>query len=166
MKNIFSRAFTKILLEDTASPEMSDKEAMLSTLDKDTDPSAFDVDSPTVKAYKAMQEAEAAMSTEVKSWTDKIGELIKFLNDPTSGSINSKLKDAVEGTLFFKIKKAEQRQLAKVAADLSSFNENLKGYINAANTGATPKTEETPEMSTDIDPGASLDSITADEFSA
>jgi hypothetical protein len=56
-----------------------------------------------------------------------------FLNSE-GDSVQTKLHDAACDTLFNKIAGAETKKIARVAMDLSSLIENLKGYMHSADT--------------------------------
>ena len=72
------------------------------------------------------------MYDELKGWTAKIDDFTKFLNSTEPSSVQSKLNSAESDTLFDKIATAETKKIARVAAELTSFNEQLKGYLATA----------------------------------
>ena len=132
MSNYVNR-FTRILVEK--DEEMTDQEAMASTLDKDTNPADLNVqDVPPVGAQPqpTLSGMQKQMYDELKGWTAKIDDFTKFLNSTEPSSVQSKLNSAESDTLFDKIATAETKKIARVAAELTSFNEQLKGYLASA----------------------------------
>jgi len=133
MSNYVNR-FKRVLVEK--DEEMTDPEAMASTLDQGTAPTDFDVQNPPApgaQAQPTMSAVQKQMYDELKGWTIKIDEFIHFLNDPGSNSVQTILNRAESDTLFDKISTAETKKIARVAADISSFNQELKGYLASAN---------------------------------
>jgi len=125
--------FKRILVEK--DEEMTDQQAMAATLDKGTNPTDLDV--PNVPEAGAQMQPtlsgiQKQMYDELKGWTVKIDEFTKFLNSTEATSVQSKLNSAEPDTLFDKIATAETKKIARVAAELVSFNEQLKGYLATA----------------------------------
>jgi len=79
----------------------------------------------------AKQESTAAQLGELQSWIGKIDEFITYLNGVDDQSIQSKLHQAGCDSLFEKIARSETKKIARVAVDLSSLAESLKGYLIA-----------------------------------
>ena len=132
MSNYVNR-FKRILVEK--DEEMTDKQAMASTLDQGTDPASLDVqDVPPAGAQvqPSLSGMQKQMYDELKGWTIKIDEFTKFLNGTDPASVQSRLNSAESDTLFDKIATAETKKIARVAAELTSFNEQLKGYLASA----------------------------------
>jgi len=132
MSNYVNR-FKRILIEK--EEEMTDQEAMASTLDKGTDPASLNVqDVPQAGAQMqpTLSGMQKQMYDELKGWTMKIDEFTKFLNGTDTASVQSRLNAAEPDTLFDKIATAETKKIARVAAELTSFNEQLKGYLASA----------------------------------
>jgi len=132
MSNYVNR-FKRILVEK--DEEMTDKQAMASTLDQGTDPASLDVqDVPPAgaQAQPSLSGMQKQMYDELKGWTIKIDEFTKFLNGTDPASVQSRLNSAESDTLFDKIATAETKKIARVAAELTSFNEQLKGYLASA----------------------------------
>jgi len=131
----FESAFKKLLIEqDSAADERA---AMQSTLEKETDASEFDVDtapSPDAESL-ALQSAELktaqakAIRETLTGWVDRCDEFIDFLNGTDSSSIQYQLAHAEPDTLFDRMKQSEQRKLSRVATELASLTESLRGYI-------------------------------------
>jgi len=137
MSNYVNR-FKKLLVEkdEELQDDMTDQQAMASTLDKGTSPSDLDVKdvpAPGAQMQPTLSGVQKQMYDELKSWTVKIDEFTKFLNSTDPSSVQSKLNSAESDTLFDKIATAETKKIARVAAELMSFNEQLKGYLASAN---------------------------------
>ncbi len=133
MNNSFGKVFLKLL----EAPEgdvagMSDSDALQSTLDPGTSPNDFDANAPAARATQAIADASAQMVSELDSWIVKLGEFSNFLNGTDANSIQSKLKNAIPDTLFDKIRIAENKKIARVAMEIVSLNEMLKGYRAAS----------------------------------
>lgn len=131
-KSKFENLFYKHLLED----DMTDRQAMISTLDDDTDPNSFDGSQPDPQGAenevaKAISQRQAEMVTKVKEWSDKMEEFIEYLNG-TEGSIQTALSQAEADTLFDKMKNSEQRKIARVATELAGLAQSFKGYVAQA----------------------------------
>lgn len=138
--NLFEKAFVHVLREapepvqPESGSELSDSDAMAQTLDKGTNPSDFDVDAGAAADHMvATSKIQASMEAELDSWIAKLDEFAKFLNATTPDSVQQKLKKAIPDTLFDKIKTAEAKKIARVAMEVSSLNEMLKGYSATSN---------------------------------
>ena len=133
--SLYKKRFLKILNEQ--DPQDVDREAMLSTLDKGTDPSEFDVDQQpsagtdhhSSLVAKAMSAQQAAMVETITGWTARLDEFVKFLNGQDQHSVQSVLAAAVPDTIIDKMKHSEQRKIARVATELASLAESFRGYI-------------------------------------
>ncbi len=128
--SLYSKKFNRALNEqdDVEDIEMTDDEAMASTLDPETNPEEFDVETPDAPIAGGQKE----MYDELYSW---IGEMDKFSNylNGTDSSIQTKLNGAEDDTLFDSISNAETKKIARVAMEISSLSEILKGYLAGAN---------------------------------
>ena len=138
--NLFEKAFVHVLREapepvqPEAGSELSDSDAMAQTLDKGTNPADFDADAGAAAAHMAAtSKMQAGMEAELESWIDTLDQFAKFLNATTPDSVQQKLKKAIPDTLFDKIKTAEAKKIARVAMEVSSLNEMLRGYSATAN---------------------------------
>jgi hypothetical protein len=134
MSNYVNR-FKRVLVE-ADDPDVSDKKAMQATLDQGTETTDFDVkDVPPADAQAAptMSAIQKQMYDQLKQWIDKIDEFKNYLNAPDAESVVSKLNAAEADTLFDKISTSETKKIARVAAELGSFSEDLKGYLATAN---------------------------------
>lgn len=133
--SLYKKRFLKILNEQ--DPQDADREAMLSTLDKGTDPSEFDVDQQpsagtdhhSSLVAKAMSARQAAMVATITEWTTRLDEFVKFLNGQDESSVQTTLSRAEPDTIIDKMKHSEQRKIARVATELASLAESFRGYI-------------------------------------
>lgn len=137
MENLYKATFLKVLSEepemDDATPDVSDSDAFKSQLDKGTSESDFDVDAQAVSdAQMATSRIEASMVAELKSWILKLEDFGEFLNGVNDASVQTKLSKAVPDTLFDKMRVAETKKIARVAMEIKSLNEMLKGYLASA----------------------------------
>jgi len=72
------------------------------------------------------------MFEELNSWIQKMDEFSDYLNG-TSDSIQTSLNSAEGDTIFDSISNAETKKIARVAMEVSSLSEILKGYLAGAN---------------------------------
>jgi hypothetical protein len=79
MSNLFENAFKRVLVEaDDMGPELSDADAMATTLDKGTTPSDYDIEAGTQQASIAAAKANVAMVEKLHSWIERIAEFTDF----------------------------------------------------------------------------------------
>lgn len=130
--SFFSKRFIT-LLEQDENVEITDTEAMETTLEPGTEADDFEVDAPQQSAEDLTKANNAAQLQELTSWVTQMEEFTNYLNGE-GDSIQSKLHGASCDTLFNKIAGAETKKIARVAMDLSSLIENLKGYMHSADT--------------------------------
>ena len=128
--SLYQKRFNKFLSEqdDELNDEITDAEAMETTLDDDTGAEDFDVevpDSPLANGQKEMYD-------ELNSWIQEMDRFSNYLNG-TEGSVQTKLNTAEDDTLFDSISNAETKKIARVAMEISSLSEILKGYLAGAN---------------------------------
>lgn len=129
MSDTFRKYFSTILeADDTETPE-TDAEAMQAQLDPGTDPAALDTQPvpPDVEAAKGAH--TAAQKKALNDWIAKIAEFINYLNGVDGNSIQSQLAGAGCDSLFERVASSEKKRIARVAMELSSLNESLKGYL-------------------------------------
>ena len=140
--NSYARRFKTILEQDeqmldrapVESPEMTDDQmAMQGTLDDGSEVSDFDIQNVNQVQQDLQNQKATQMISVLKQWIDRISEFKEFLIGTDENSINSTLAKAVPDTLFDKIKTSEAKRIARVAADLSSFEEILKGHMANSN---------------------------------
>tara|TARA_A100001515_G_C4519889_1_gene193082 strand:+ start:201 stop:611 length:411 start_codon:yes stop_codon:yes gene_type:complete len=128
--SLYSKKFNRALLEqdDVEDVELTDKEAMVDTLEPETDPADFDVETPDAPVANGQRE----MYDELNSWISEMDKFSDYLNG-TDSSIQTKLNGAEDDTLFDSISNAETKKIARVAMEISSLSEILKGYLAGAN---------------------------------
>ena len=105
-----------------------EQEAMAKTLDHGTKASQYNVPMPASKA----DEQKYQQIEELKQWISTIDDFIEFLNAPTENSIQARLHTAGCDTMFDDIARSEKKKIARLAADLSSLSESMKGYLISA----------------------------------
>ncbi len=129
--NLYTKRFTKVIKEqdELEDVEMTDQEAMADTLEPETDPADFDVDAPGSDSISSKQKE---MYDELNSWVIKMDEFSNYLNG-TENSIQTSLNSAEPDTIFDSISNAETKKIARVAMEISSLSEILKGYLAGAN---------------------------------
>jgi hypothetical protein len=72
------------------------------------------------------------MFEELSSWINEMDRFGDYLNG-TSNSIQTSLNSAEPDTIFDSISNAETKKIARVAMEVSSLSEILKGYLAGAN---------------------------------
>lgn len=131
MDNLFKKAFKTVLNEES---EMSDREAMKQTLDKGSSPEDFDVDAIAAADHvESSTKMHQQMVSTLQQWIHKLDDFREFLNGTAPDTMQSKLKTAVPETLFDKIRVAESKKISRVAMEISSLNELMKGYLANSN---------------------------------
>jgi hypothetical protein len=138
----FYDRFIKVLEQDAAGADVPDETAttaagpeaeqaaMASTVDKGTNIKDYDV--PVPKSLQTDQ-AKAAQVAGLKEWISTIDDFIDYLNAPNPNSIQSKLHAAGCDTMYDDIARSEKKKIARLAAELSSLAESLKGYLISSN---------------------------------
>jgi hypothetical protein len=133
--SLFKSKFNYILEADeqeapaTAAPD-NDKEAMAQSLDT-AKPEDFDV-----KAAERQQRVDHVKIDQIKtlnSWIEQIDQFVLFLNDTKSNSIQIQLHSAPCDSMFENIARSEKKKIARLAADLGTLSQSLKGYLASAN---------------------------------
>jgi len=134
--NLFEKAFVHVLreapqpVETDPTANVSDSDAMAQTLDKGTDPADFDSDAGAAADHMAAAtKMQAGMVQSLQNWINELEKFSKFLNGTDPNSMQSKLKNSIPATLFDKIRIAETKKIARVAMEVTSLNEMLKGYL-------------------------------------
>lgn len=123
-------AADKPALEAPAAAPASDREAMAQTLNT-AKPEDFDVQSPNRE--KLVDKFKAEQTVKLKEWIVKIDEFITFLNGTDSTSMQVQLHAAPCDSVFEDISRSEKKKIARLAAELSSLSESLKGYLISSN---------------------------------
>lgn len=131
----FEHAFNVVLEADEVTPApvsapKSDKEAMAQTLTSTT-PQDFDIQSPGRE--KLVDHVKAEQGTKLREWVGKIDEFIGFLNGTDVNSMQVQLHAAPCDSIFEDIARSEKKKIARLAAELSSLSESLKGYLISSN---------------------------------
>ena len=135
--NLFERRFNMVLEADiapapaadpTATAPSSDKEAMAQTLTS-AKPEDFDIQGrETVQDTRKLEQI-----TKLKEWVGQIDQFIKFLNGTEPTSVQEQLHAAPCDSIFEDIARSEKKKISRLAAELSSLSESLKGYLISAN---------------------------------
>lgn len=129
----FERIFDMILEADAEAPvpqPQTDREAMAQSLDT-SKPEDFDVQQPGRE--KLVDHVKAEQGQKLKEWVMKIDEFIKFLNGTDATSMQVQLHAAPCDSIFEDIARSEKKKIARLAAELSSLSESLKGYLISSN---------------------------------
>jgi hypothetical protein len=130
--NTFERKFSLVLEADddapVAAPE-NDKEAMAQSLDT-AKPNDFDVRGGREQIVDHRKKEQAQKLTE---WIAHIDEFIKYLNSTDASSMQVQLHTAACDSMFEDIARSEKKKIARLAAELSSLSESLKGYLISSN---------------------------------
>lgn len=123
----YSKRFTKILEQDD---ELTDVEALDSEL-QDVSADELGADAPE-DVTSSINNQQKQMYDKLSSWVQKMDEFSAYLNG-TSDSIQTSLNAAEPDTIFDSISNAETKKIARVAMEISSLSEILKGYLAGAN---------------------------------
>ena len=99
-------------------------------VDKGVTPEDYDVPAPPPE----IDTIKRNQIEELKSWISKIDNFVEFLNAPKPTSIQSKLHSAPCETLFDDIARSEKKKISRLAAELSTLAESLKGYLISSNS--------------------------------
>ena len=104
---------------------------MASTLEPETSPEDFDVEAPA-GGEGAIGAQSKQMFDELSGWVSEMDRFSEYLNG-TSDSIQTSLNAAEPDTIFDSISNSETKKIARVAMEISSLSEILKGYLAGAN---------------------------------
>lgn len=130
---MYENRFKRSLVEQDESLS-DDQMAMQQTLDKDTDISDFDANTPNVPPGEgSMNGIAKKMHSELAQWIQELDRFADLLNGTDQASIQSKLNSAEAETLFDKISTAETKKIARVAVEISSLSQMFKGYLATSN---------------------------------
>jgi len=106
----------------------NDRTAMAQTL-KNTTPEDYDIKGrETVVDQNKQNQLQS-----LKGWIEQIDVFIKFLNGTDSDSIQVQLHAAPCDSIFEDMARSEKKKIARLAAELSSLSEAMKGYLISAN---------------------------------
>jgi hypothetical protein len=123
----YLKRFNKILEQDE---ELSDAQALDAEL-QDVTADELGADAPA-DVTSSINDQQRKMYDELNSWIQKMDEFSNYLNG-TSDSIQTSLNSAEPDTIFDSISNAETKKIARVAMEVSSLSEILKGYLAGAN---------------------------------
>jgi len=130
--SLYQKRFKKFLSEqDDENTELTDQEAMASTLEPETSPEDFDVEAPA-GGEGAIGAQSKQMFEELNGWISEMDRFSDYLNG-TADSIQTSLNAAEPDTIFDSISNSETKKIARVAMEISSLSEILKGYLAGAN---------------------------------
>lgn len=130
--NMYSKRFNKILLseqddevpvDDAAALDMELKDITSDDLGAKTPPGGVGI----------VSKQQRKMYEELSQWVRRLEEFAEYLNGTENNSIQSSLNSAEPDTLFDSISNAETKKIARVAMEVSSLSEILKGYLAGAN---------------------------------
>jgi hypothetical protein len=134
--NLFERRFLSILEADEEKQQIkTDSGAMQAELDPGTDPATLDAQTPPQGVDQVRGAHNAAQKKTLAGWIQEVEKFIAFINGVDGNSVQSQLAAAGCDTLFEKISNSEKKRLARVAMELSSLNESLKGYLISGEEG-------------------------------
>lgn len=123
----YLKRFNKILEQDE---ELSDAQALDAEL-QDVTADELGADAPA-DVTSSINDQQRKMYDELNSWIQKMDGFSNYLNG-TSDSIQTSLNSAEPDTIFDSISNAETKKIARVAMEVSSLSEILKGYLAGAN---------------------------------
>lgn len=123
----YSTRFYKILEQDE---ELTDAEALDSQL-QDITSDELGADIPE-GGTSTIANQQKEMFDELSEWIVKMDEFSGYLNG-TTDSIQTSLNSAEADTIFDSISNSETKKIARVAMEVSSLSEILKGYLAGAN---------------------------------
>jgi hypothetical protein len=124
----FGKKFLTFLEQDD---QPSDEAAMATTLEGEVAPADLGAD-VDVQAATAIAQQQQQMIQVIQSWITKLDEFVKYLNSPTSESIQITLKNATPDTILDKIRATETKKIARCAMDLAALSQVLQGYLATA----------------------------------
>lgn len=129
--SLFEKSFLRLLEADEAQQEqpVTDQEAMQQQLDPGTDPKSLDAEAPPPGIDQARASHNASQKKILATWIQRVGEFIEFMNGVGQDSVQYQLHNSSCDTLFERISTSEKKRIARVAMELSSLNESLKGYL-------------------------------------
>ena len=132
MSNFVDRFYALLEADENEAPVAqpeTDKEAMAASLDT-AKPEDFDVQGGR---EQVQDHRKAEQIQKLKGWISKIDEFIGFLNSTDASSMQVQLHTAACDSIFEDIARSEKKKIARLAAELSSLSESLKGYLISAN---------------------------------
>lgn len=133
MKN-FAKTFSTILEQDedkVAAKPVTDQDAANATLEPGTTVNDLGAAQGSDAVADAKRQSNQQQLAELQTWITQIDDFTTYLNGVDSNSIQAKLHSASCDSLYEKIARSETKKIARVAVDLSSLSESLKGYLIA-----------------------------------
>jgi len=133
---MFKNRFDFIIEADNDQTEpaptpANDTEAMAQTLDT-AKPSDFNVQA--AERQKRVDHVKVAQIKILNDWIKKIDEFTIFLNEPANkDSLTAQLHSAPCDTIFEDIARAQKKKISRLASEMGSFSQTLKGYLASAN---------------------------------
>lgn len=115
---------------DAAPAPVTDQEAMAQQLDT-AKPSDFDV--KAAERQTRIDHVKVDQINTLNEWIGQIDAFVLFLNDTNSNSIQIQLHSAPCDSMFENIARSEKKRISRLAADLGTLAQNLKGYLASAN---------------------------------
>lgn len=131
MANKYYNRFTKVLREQDEEPELTDAEALDAEL-SDITSDELGADLPDNVSGSSVSVQQKQMFDELNTWISKLDEFAAYLNG-TENSIQTTLNSAEADTIFDSISNSETKKIARVAMEVMSLSEILKGYLAVAN---------------------------------
>lgn len=116
--------------QDAPAAPVTDKEAMAQQLDT-AKPSDFDV--KAAARQERVDHVKIEQINTLNDWIKQIDSFVLFLNDTNSESIQIQLHSAPCDSMFEDIARSEKKRISRLAAELSTLGQNLKGYLASAN---------------------------------
>lgn len=134
----FKSRFDYILEADAApAPEpapdvqpANDQEAMAQQLDT-AKPSDFDV--KAAERQTRVDHVKIEQISTLSNWIKQVDDFVLFLNDTNSNSMQMQLHSAPCDSMFEDIARSEKKKIARLAADLGTLSQSLKGCLASAN---------------------------------
>jgi hypothetical protein len=130
----FENIFKTVLEQDeapAADANVSDKEAANQVLGQGTSVDQLGAQAGSDAVADAKRASTQQQLSELRSWVTEIEKFIEYLNGVNDNSVQSKLHKASCDSMYEKIARSETKKIARVAVDLSSLAESLKGYLIA-----------------------------------
>ena len=124
--NPYLKRFYKILEQDE---ELTDAQALDTELEDITADELGAGNVPSTPPGITSQQKE--MYEKLESWINEMDTFAKYLNG-TTDSIQTTLNSAESDTIFDSISNSETKKIARVAMEVASLSEILKGYLAGA----------------------------------
>ena len=133
---IYSKRFKKVLNEQDdeqidVDVDVTDAEAADAQLDS-MESEDLGADVGDVSTSTTMTDQQRQMYDELKSWVTEMDKFAEYING-TDNSITTKINSAESDTIYNSIANAETKKMARVAMEVMSLSEILKGYLAGAN---------------------------------